>query len=259
MAISTADFRTLNRCLDDAIAGAVTTYGREREQTSLDGHTERGNQRVGFLAHELRNLVNTATIAFEVLKTGNVGVTGSTAGVLDRSLGNLRGLIAHSLAEVRLSAGISTSERIDVAQLVGDLTGAATLEAGIRRMTLVVPPMAEGIAVDGDQQVLSAVVFNLLQNAFKFSPPDTTVILRAGANAERVLIEVEDECGGLPGGDPNDLFRPFEQRGENRTGVGLGLAFCRWGAEASNGRVYARNLPAKGCVFTVDLPRSLPQ
>ena len=255
--ISTADFRTLNRCLDDAIAGAVTTYGREREQTSLDGHTDRENQRVGFLAHELRNLVNTATIAFEVLKTGNVGVTGSTAGVLDRSLANLRGLIAQSLAEVRHTAGITTHARIGVAQLIGDLMDAATLEARIRRMTLVVPPMEEGIAVDCDQQVLSAAIFNLLQNAFKFSPPDSTVILRAGANVDRVLIEVEDECGGLPGGDPSELFRPFEQRGKDRTGFGLGLAFCRWGAAASNGRINARSLPGKGCVFTVDLPRSL--
>jgi hypothetical protein len=46
--IDTADFRTLNRCLDEAIAGAVTVYRRESEQSSLDGQTERGNQRMGF-------------------------------------------------------------------------------------------------------------------------------------------------------------------------------------------------------------------
>ena len=81
------------------------------------------------------------------------------------------------------------------------------------------------------------------------------MILRVGASAERVLIEVEDECGGLVGGNVNELFRPFEQRSADRTGLGLGLAFGRWGAEANNGRLYARNLPDKGCVFTIDLPR----
>jgi hypothetical protein len=81
------------------------------------------------------------------------------------------------------------------------------------------------------------------------------VTLRVGASAERVLIEVQDECGGLPSGDVNKLFRPFEQRSADRTGVGLGLAFSRWGAEANNGRIYARNVPGRGCVFTVDLPR----
>ena len=79
--------------------------------------------------------------------------------------------------------------------------------------------------------------------------------ISVGASAERVLIEIQDECGGLPGGNVNELFRPFEQRSADRTGVGLGLAFSRWGVEANNGRIYARNLPNKGCVFTLDLPR----
>jgi signal transduction histidine kinase len=51
------------------------------------------------------------------------------------------------------------------------------------------------------------------------------------------------------------LFRPFEQRSADRTGLGLGLAFSRWGTEANGGRIYARNHPGRGCVFTVDLPR----
>src|SRR5581483_9804420 len=49
--IDTADFRTMNRCLDEAIAGAVTVFGRESEQSSLDGQTERGNERMGFFTH----------------------------------------------------------------------------------------------------------------------------------------------------------------------------------------------------------------
>jgi signal transduction histidine kinase len=75
-----------------------------------------------------------------------------------------------------------------------------------------------------------------------------------------VLIEVEDECGGLPDGNANLLFQPFEQRGADRTGCGLGLAISRWGAEANGGRIYARDQPDHGCIFTVDLPRafSLP-
>ena len=70
-----------------------------------------------------------------------------------------------------------------------------------------------------------------------------------------VLMEVEDEGGGFPAASADDLFRPFEQRGADRTGLGLGLAFSRWGVEAHHGRIYARNLPGQGCIFTVDLPR----
>ncbi len=107
--IDTDDFRTLNGCLDDAIAGAVTQYGRERNQFTADGESARGSQRLGFLAHELRNLINTAILAFDVLKTGNVGVSGSTGGVLHRSLMGMHTLIGRSLAEVRLTAGCPES------------------------------------------------------------------------------------------------------------------------------------------------------
>jgi signal transduction histidine kinase len=253
--VSTEDFRTLNQCLDDAIAGAVTQYGRERTQSTLDGEVARGSERMGFLAHELRNLVNTAMIAFEVLKTGNVGTTGSTAKVLERSLVGMRSLIGRSMAEVRLSHGIQNRERFAVSEFIAEVASAAGMEAQTRNLTLLVQPVDAAISIEGDRQILAAVVGNLLQNAFKFTRPRSTVTLRVGAGSERVLIEVLDECNGLPSSKVSELFRPFEQRGADRTGAGLGLAFSRWGADAHNGRIYARNLPNRGCVFTLDLPR----
>ena len=109
--------------------------------------------------------------------------------------------------------------------------------------------------VHADRQILSAVVVNLLQNAFKFTRPQTTVMLRVNASADRVVLEIEDECGGLPDENVEDLFRTFEQRHTIRTGLGLGLAFSRWGAEVNGGRISVRSLPDRGCVFGVDLPR----
>jgi signal transduction histidine kinase len=250
--ISTDDFRTLNRCLDDAIAGAVTEFGRQQNQTNLEGETARA----GFLAHEVRNMVNTALVAFEVLKTGNVGVAGSTGAVLHRSLMGLRELSSRSLAEVRLTHGVQNREQFFVSEFIAEVAPAASLEALSRRITFTVLPVANDVMIEADRQVLSAVVTNLLHNAFKFTRPHTTVMLRVGGNIERVLIEVQDECGGLPNANVDELFRPFEQRGADRTGLGLGLAFSRLGVEANNGRIYARNLPGQGCVFIVDLPRS---
>ncbi len=253
--ISAADFRTLNQCLDDAIASAVTEYGRERDQSTGDAAAAHGSERLGFFAHELRNLANTAIVSFEVLRTGNVGVAGSTGSVLHRSLIGLRSLIERSLAETRLTQGIQNHEHILVSGFIEDLRAGATLEANAAGIRLSVLPGEDGVAIKADRQVLAAVVGNLLQNAFKFTRPHSAVTLRAGASTERVLIEIEDECGGLPGGNADDLFRPFEQRGVDRSGLGLGLAFSRWGVEANHGRIYARNLPERGCTFTVDLPR----
>ena len=173
--ISTDDFRTLNRCLDEAIASAVTEYGRERNQSSIDGESARGSERLGFFAHELRNLLNTALMAFEVLKTGNVGVTGSTGTVLHRSLMASHALMARSLAEVRLTQGMQHRERFLIADFIKDIRSASALEADARGVTLTVTPVEDGLAIDADRQVLAAVVGNLLQNSFKFTRPRTNV------------------------------------------------------------------------------------
>ena len=254
--IGTDDFRTLNRCLDEAIAGAVTTYERENHQAWSDQAAERSNERVAFLVHELRNLVNAATVAFHILHTGSVGIAGNTGAVLERSLNGLRDLIGRALNDVRLTQQITTRTRIQVADLVEEVTAAAQLAAVTSGITFSVIPIDADVAIDGDRQVLAAVIGNLLQNAFKFTGPATEVTLRVGASEERVLIEIQDECGGLPGGeeDTEGLFRPFEQRSADRSGIGIGLAFSRWGAEANGGRLSARNA-GNGCVFTVDLPR----
>jgi len=255
--ISTDDFRTLNRCLDQAIASAVTMYSQESQRERTDEAMDREQDRLAFLVHELRNLVNTAVIAFDVLKTGNVGVAGSTGSVLGRSLSGMRELIARSLDEVRLAQVIANRRPMPVAKFIEDVGAAAMLEARARSITLIVPAgVPEDLTINADQPVLAAMVGNLLQNAFKFTRPGTTVTLRVSALEKRVLIEVEDECGGLPGlGEVKDAPASFEQRGSDRTGLGIGLAFSRWGADAHGGRLYTRNMPGKGCVFAIELPR----
>jgi signal transduction histidine kinase len=114
------------------------------------------------------------------------------------------------------------------------------------------------VTIEGDRQILAAAVSNLLQNAFKFSREHGHVSLTARATADRVLVDVEDECGGLPPGKAEELFRTFEQRGADRSGVGLGLSISRRAAEAHGGELRVRDVPGKGCVFTLDLPRKSP-
>jgi signal transduction histidine kinase len=256
--ISTDDLRLLNHCLDHALADAVTEFGREQNQSALAGEAARGNERAAFMAHEMRNLLNTAIIAFDVLKTGSVSIAGSTGAALYRSLMQASALTRRSLAGVRLNRSVQNRERFLVSGLIEELAPAATLEGNARGIGFNVAPVEDSVVVEADRQVLSAVVMNLLQNAFKFTRPSTTVTLSVGVSPERVLIEIQDECGGLPSGNVSELFRPFEQRGVDRTGLGLGLAFSQWGVEANNGRIRARSLPDRGCVFTVDLPRIAP-
>ena len=256
--ISTEDFRTLNRCLDEAIASAVTIYESDSNQAHANLVTVRDSEHMGFFVHELRNLVNTATVAFEVLQSGNVGVWGSTAAVLSRSLTALRDLATRSVGAVRSTqAAQQHRKQVVVSHLIEQIGSACALEATARELTFVVSPVPEDLTIHVEQGVVTAVIGNLIQNAFKFTRAHSTVTLSVRASADRVLIEVRDECGGLPGQRADkELAASFEQRGADRSGLGIGLTFSRWATEASGGRLYARSLPGTGCIFTLDLPRS---
>ena len=122
--------------------------------------------------------MNTAVVAFEVLKSGNVGVGGSTGAVLDRTLMGLRDLIAKSLEDVRLKNAFKNRKRIVVSAFIDEIGTAAALEADARGLKLVVSPVPEELAIEADKQILSAVVGNLVQNAFKFTRSHSTVTLR---------------------------------------------------------------------------------
>jgi hypothetical protein len=207
----------------------------------------------------LRNLLNTAMLAFQAVKGGNVTLTGATGGMLGRSLIGLRDLIDRSLADVRLTDGLQARrESINIREIIDEIRISAALEASAKGITFTVAPVDEALAVDADRQMLSSAIANLLQNAFKFTRTAGHVSLTAHAAADRVFIDVEDECGGLPSGKTEELFLPFKQRSDDRSGVGLGVSISRRCVEANGGKLRARDLPGSGCIFTIDLPRPMP-
>jgi signal transduction histidine kinase len=250
------EFRTLNRCLDNAIADSVSEFTHQRDLLITDAGVHALNERLGFFAHELRNLIQSATLAVAAIKVGNVGLAGATGAVLDRSLIGLRNLVDRSLADVRVSAGMPPRRQlIPLAGFIGEVKISAALEAQARGCGLRVSVVDPSLAVEADRELLFSAVGNLLQNAFKFTEQHTEVLLHAHAAGDRILIDVEDSCGGLPAGDAESMFQPFTQGSPNRSGLGLGLSICRRSVEANGGLLSVRNLPGTGCVFTVDLPR----
>lgn len=254
--IEVDEFRTFNRCLDSAIAGAVTEYAHEQTSIAAEEGLQALNTRLGLLSHELRNLVHTATLAVSALKTGNVGLTGATGAVLDRCLLGLRNLVDRSLAEVRVTAGLPARRQlISLADFVAEIEIPAALEARAKECQLAVPEVDRHLAIDVDRDMISSAVGNLLQNAFKFTHRSSVVTLHAYAAADRILLDVMDHCGGLPAGDTANLFKPFNQGSDDRSGLGLGLDICRRSVEANDGSVRVKDVPGVGCIFTIELPR----
>lgn len=252
------EFRILNLCLDNAIADAVTEYSFGKNALIAEQSLLALNERLGYLAHELRNHIQTASLALVAIKSGKVAIGGSTGAVLERSLIELRSLVDRSLADVRLTSGIDVRlQIISVADLIGQAGAAALLEAQARGCTLTIAAVAPELTVNIDRELLLAAVGNLLQNAFKFTAPGTDVSLHVCTRGDRILIEVSDHCGGLPPGDVEQLFQPFTQRSADKSGVGLGLSICRRSVEANQGILTVRDAPGIGCVFTIDLPQYL--
>ena len=160
------------------------------------------NERLGFLAHELRNQIHTATLAVTAIKAGNVGLAGATGAVLDRSLIGMRSLIDRSLADVRVTAGMPPRHQlISLADFIADVKISASLEAQARECTFTVGDVDTGLALDADREMLFAAVGNLLQNAFKFTQRHTEVSLNAlrcrGSHSDRRRGSLRRSSAGI--------------------------------------------------------------
>jgi len=254
--IEVDEFRTLNRCLDDAMAAAVSEYADRRRARANEDSFQAVNSRLEPLAHELRNYIQTAMLVVGAIKAGNVGISGATGAVLDRSLLGMRNLVDRALAEVRVTAGMPAHHQpIQLAQFLPDVAASVLPDSRARGCHFTLTPVDNDLTVHADPEMLSSAIANLLQNAFKFTKRHSEVRLHAHDDADRILIDIEDHCGGLAAKAAKNLSLPLAQSGEEQSGCGSGLDVCRRSIEINNGVLRVRHVPGSGCIFTIDLPR----
>jgi signal transduction histidine kinase len=234
------------------MAEAVTRYTELRD----DNAAGKVMEQAGTFAHELRNRLSAAMLGFAMLKNGTAPVGGSVASVVSLNLRRMKTLIDQSLVDVRLDSGTIQRERVSLQHIIEEAEVDGTVEANARGVSLSVTLGDPCVEVEVDCQILSGAIANLLQNAFKFTPRGGHLDLRTSRKGDHVEISIEDECGGLPPGKAEELFGAFKQGGKERSGLGLGLFISRKGVEACGGTLRVRDLPGKGCVFTIDLPCS---
>lgn len=145
---------------------------------------------------------------------------------------------------------------------IGEIVGSA-----LSRSTSIMAPRliradlpADLPLVEVDAALVERVLINLLDNAAKYTPPKSTVLIRSGTSGESLYLVVEDNGPGLPGGEPELLFEPFKrgQKESSIAGVGLGLALCRGIIAAHGGSIRAENRAPHGSVFEIRLPLGAP-
>jgi signal transduction histidine kinase len=252
---SANQFRTLNRCLDNAIADAMVGFSALRDEVLSLRRSADENERLGILVHELRNYLQTAMLGFAALESGTVPISGSTGALVKRSLVALAAHLERALGEVRTHAPASGSAQpFSLAAFIAEAGNIASLSAAERACSFLVPAVDRSIGIVGNRDHLMAALVNLLQNAFKFTHHHSEVTLHAYRAGDRVCIDVKDNCGGLPPGFVDTMFKPFTQGNPDRSGLGLGLCIARRIVEADGGLLTVRDVPGAGCVFTISVP-----
>jgi signal transduction histidine kinase len=247
------EWRFAMQCINTGIAKAVASYARQRDE-ELHRQTAR---HVAFIAHELRNPLGTVGSGIAALRLAPTDER--LYQLLDRNLRRLGELVDEVLTADRLTSRVDPKrERLDLAALLRQAVEDARA-AGESRKVKIVLEADTVLEVEADRRLLLSMIGNLLSNAVKFSQPGTTVRVRARREGSEMTVEVQDECGGLPTDNTEELFEPFVQRGNDRNGFGLGLAIVRQAIAAHGGRVSVRNQPGQGCTFVIALPTQADQ
>lgn len=214
---------------------------------------------MAFLTHELRNPINTVALAFALAKQTGEIAPGPLVATLERSLKRVTALLDSALTQVRVHAGAELAlSRWDLKATIQELAADVAAELDAKGLTLRIDAPSP-LEIEADPRVLGSALSNLVRNAIKFTRPGGTIQIRARPSGrDTITLEVEDECGGLPAGAREKLFQAFVQGGVDRSGFGLGLAIVKDAVDAHRGDARVRDLPGKGCVFTLELPRGRP-
>lgn len=209
------------------------------------------------VSHDFRSPLTAIRVAAESLASPSVTLTHEDRvrqlDTVRHESARLDRLVANLLDLSRLQVGnmIPQSELVSVDELVSQ----ALAELGSENRVRVELP-TEPSLIEVDLIQVERVLVNLLENALRYSPPETEVLVRVARNGGDVVIGVVDEGPGIPTSELGRIFEPFQQLAgaDGRRGTGLGLAIARAFAEANGGRVWAESRPTQGTSFAVAFP-----
>jgi len=246
-----SELQTLLTAVGDGAAIAAAEYSRRRESDLL----LRESEHAAFLAHEVRNSLASARFAFDLLRRRDFADPPPLVAIVDGGLRQASSRIDDALAGARVRGGVVSPVRVFPRLMLEEIAAHLKPQSQARQIDISVEAPHD-LTAQADARLLRSALENLTSNAVKFSCQGGSVVLRALVRGENMVFEVADSCGGLDENALDRLFRPFVQAGDERTGFGLGLTIARECAEAQGGALTVTNLPTRGCIFTLKLPRS---
>jgi two-component system sensor histidine kinase KdpD len=243
-----------------AIAIERVHYVNIAQLTTVQIESERlRNSLLSALSHDLRTPLTALMGLAEYLTLAKPELTGEqrdVAVLIREEAQRMTALVNNLLDMGRLQAGAVTLNRQwqPLEEVVGATLALAKPLLAHHRVVVDLP--ADLPLVEFDAVLIERVLFNILENARKYTPPGSEIRLSAAARDNILEIAVDDGGPGLPPGMEEEIFKKFT-RGEKESatpGVGLGLAICRAIVEAHGGRIHAEKSPLGGARFVFTLP-----
>ena len=264
------------RVFADLCALALERHAREKESalqrermTALEGKADAGetlfSELIAVVAHEIRTPLTSIKAYTEALiaaPSDEFERRKEFLHVIDEECDRLGRLVGDALDLSRLEAGLCMLKvkPVTPSSLLEDVALALEPDAAKHKVKLVLEAGAALDDVEADGDLVKQLLFNLVGNAIKFSPADTTVTLRAEPAGESVWrLSVTDQGGGIPEDQLERIFERFHRvelkSGRRVQGTGLGLAIARHIVDLHGGRLWVENAPGGGSIFSALLPR----
>ncbi|HYF02157.1 MAG TPA: tetratricopeptide repeat-containing sensor histidine kinase [Patescibacteria group bacterium] len=267
----------LNEELSDANeeAAALNRHLSETNQ-NLELLNREKNEFLGIAAHDLKNPLASIILTTDFLRLyrskladeeidAKLNSIQTTAARMNTIVSNI--LDANAIENGQLFLKM---ENVDVAALLDTLAKEYSARAEAKRIAISVEDFTRNVRAYADQNAMYEVLENVLSNAVKYSPADTTVRVRVQDESyitvngveHRIRIEVQDEGPGISQSDRQHLFKKYSRLSAKPTGgessTGLGLSIAKKIVEAMDGSISCESRPGHGATFIVELPAFKP-
>jgi two-component system sensor histidine kinase KdpD len=234
-----------------------------REATvEMEGERLR-NSVLASLSHDLRTPLTAILGSAETLLLDGKSFTRDQAEALDAIREQARHtceLVENILDLARIESGAMRlkKEWHSIEEIIGSAIKSREIALKAHTVAVSLPPAVP--LVECDAVLIERVLANLLENAAKYTPAQSTVTVSARIEGDHLHVEVADQGAGIPPGKEQAIFDKFVRGVDKRAvpGLGLGLAICRMVVEAHRGKIHVEAVPGVGANFVVELPLGTP-
>ncbi|MDD5755648.1 MAG: DUF4118 domain-containing protein [bacterium] len=247
-----------------AMAIQRAKLGEDSRQVEIMRQTEKLQSA---LLHSISHDLKTPLVSIKGALTTLMGSSANLAAIAKEELldtayeesERLNRLVENLLDMTKMEAGALriTKKPCDLRDIVGASLDQLKEKIGKRSIKIDIPRDLPEITVDFS--FMMKVFNNLIDNALRYSPPDSLLTIKARENQEQIIIEVIDQGFGIPEADLRRIFDKFyrAEKPQQITGTGLGLSICKGIIEAHGGEIIASNNQGSGATFVIQLPRTV--